>query len=279
MKRTISAAAIVALLAAPGAFAGPWLKSVSAAQKAATDKKTMIFVDLWADWCGWCHRFEQEVAPSEAFQKATDSMVLLRLNTEDQKEGTDFAQRYQATRLPMFLILNPDLTIVGTIRGYAPATEFSKMVDQTVAGYNNFQTLLKRESMLVNDYPSRLTIARNFRERQNYAQSELRLKKLTSEKGVPAKVRDDAFLELAVLNYEQMKYADVVNVVTDFNKAQNQGDSLEKATLLLSDVYLRQGNLKAAAAELRKFKTRFPKSQLLPQVDSILPQIEQQIPK
>ena len=280
MKRTFFAAVLLALLAGSNAYAaGPWHKTVATAQKSATEKKAMIFVDLWADWCGWCHRFEQEVVPSEAFQKATDKMVLLRLNTDDGKEGTQFAQRYQATRLPMFLLLNSDLTIVGVIKGYAPAPDFSRMIDQTVANYNNFQTLLKKESTLTTDYPNRLLIARQLRERQNYAQAEIRLQKLTTEKGVPAAFRDEAFFELAMLQYEQNKFADTQNVITNFKKVQKQGTHFEKATLLMADVYIRQGNLKAARDEFRNFKTRFPKSTLMPTVDMILPQIERQIPQ
>ena len=280
MKRTFFAAVLLVLLAAPSGYAaGPWHKTVATAQKAAAEKKATIFVDLWADWCGWCHKFEQEVVPSEAFQKATDKMVLLRLNTDDGKEGTQFAQRYQATRLPMFLLLNSDLTIVGVIKGYAPAADFSRMIDQTVGNYNNFQALLKKEPTLTTDYPNRLLIARQFRERQNYAQSEVRLQKLTTEKGVPAAVRDEAFFELAMLQYEQNRFAEVMNIIANFKKVQKQGTYFEKAYLLVADVYIRQGNLKAARDEFRSFKTRFPKSPLMPTIDMILPQIEQQIPQ
>src|ERR1700694_1839053 len=85
--------AVVALLLVQQASAGTWLTSLNAAQKSAKARKQLIFVDLWADWCGWCHKMEQEVFPSEAFQKATKDKVLLRLNTEDGSEGTKLAQQ------------------------------------------------------------------------------------------------------------------------------------------------------------------------------------------
>ena len=86
MKRFALAAA-VALLIVPQAFAGAWIKSLPVAQKKAKEAKQLIFVDLFADWCGWCHRMEQEVFPSAAFQSATDQMVLLRLNTKTAPKG------------------------------------------------------------------------------------------------------------------------------------------------------------------------------------------------
>ena len=279
MKRTISAVALLALFAAPAAHAGKWHKTVAAAQKEAAEKKQIIFIDLWADWCGWCHRFEQEVVPSEAFQKSTEKMTLLRLNTEDRGEGTQFAQRYQATRLPMFLMLNPDLTIVGVIRGFAPAADVARIIDQTVANYNNFQALLKRESMLTKDYPNRLQIARQFRERQNPAEAEKRLRALTTEKGVPSNVRDDAFFELAMLQFEQGRFPDVVATFDAFKKVQKQGEPFEKANLLIGDMYIRQGNYRAALDHFKSFKLRFPKSTLMPTVDNVVPQLEQMIPR
>ncbi|MEO8035043.1 MAG: thioredoxin family protein, partial [Acidobacteriota bacterium] len=73
--------AVLAVVVVPQASAGPWLKSLAAAQKKAKDSNQLIFVDLFAEWCGWCHKMEQEVFPSQTFQSATDNKVLLRLNT------------------------------------------------------------------------------------------------------------------------------------------------------------------------------------------------------
>ena len=277
MKRTICAALLVALLGATDLLAGTWHKSIGPAQKAATAQNQLIFVDLWADWCGWCHRFEAEVVPSEAFQQATAKMVLLRLNTEEGGEGTQFAQKYKATRLPMFLILNPDLTIAGVINGYAPAAQFAAMVNQAVIRYRTFESTVKQEATLAKDYPRRVQLAKEFRERQNYAAAESRLKKLTAEKGIPVAFRDEAYLELASIYLDQNRLTDVVTVVNDFGKVQKQGEFFERATLLLFDVYIRQGNFAKAAEELRTFKARFPNSSFIPQVDKILPNLEREL--
>jgi thioredoxin-like negative regulator of GroEL len=277
LKRTICAALLVALLGATDLLAGTWHKTVAAAQKAATAQNQLIFVDLWADWCGWCHRFEAEVVPSEVFQQATAKMVLLRLNTEDGGEGTQFAQKYQATRLPMFLILNSDLTIAGVIKGYAPPPQFAAMVNQAVIRYRTFESTVKQEATLGKDYPRRLQLAKEFRERQNYSAAESRLKKLTAEKGIPVAFRDEAYLELASIYLDQNRLTDVLAVVNDFGKVQRQGEFFERATLLIFDVYVRQGNLAKALEELRTFKARFPESQYMPNVDRIIPNLEREL--
>src|SRR4026209_100017 len=111
----------MALVLAPQTFAGgTWLKSIAAAQKVAKEKNQLILVDMFAQWCGWCHRFEREGFPSEVFQNATQDIVLLRLDTEDKGEGTQYAQKFSVSQLPTFLLLAPDLSLAGMIRGYAP---------------------------------------------------------------------------------------------------------------------------------------------------------------
>lgn len=277
MRRTFVLATLIAVLSAPQSFAAGWIKSIASAQKAAKEKKQMIFVDLFAQWCGWCHKFEADVYPSEAFQNATAKMVLLRLDTEDGADGSRFAQRYQVATLPTFFILNSDMTVVGSIRGYAPPTEFVRMMGDTLAKYQAFQKLVDSEASFAKDYQKRLDLAKEFRHRQDYAASEPRLKKLVAEKGVPVAFRDQAYYELGIVYLLQAKYADVLKTIDQFSKVQKEGESYERARLLATDVCLAQGNLRCAANELRDFKKQFPKSPLIPNVDMMLPSIERQL--
>ena len=193
MIRRLALAAAVALTLAPQTFAGTWLKSVAAAQKEAKEKKQLILVDMFADWCGWCHRFEREVFPSAQFQGATKDIVLLRLDTEDGKEGTQFARKFGVTQLPTFLLLDADLQLAGTIRGYQPAPQFVKSLSQTRAKHAAFLSRLANESKLGNDWVARLQLAKDFTERGAHDKSAIRLRKLTTEKGIPAAFRDQAY--------------------------------------------------------------------------------------
>lgn len=270
--------AIAVLVVAPHAFAGRgFVKTISAAQQKARADKSLIFVDLFAEWCGWCHRFEREVVPSEAFQNATDDMVLLRLDTEDRAEGTAFAQKYQIRTLPTFLILNHDMTLAGAIRGYAPAGEFSKMVTEQVVKFRNFQTLVKDEPSFAKDHAKRLDLAKAFQSRQAYDDAESRYKKLIAEKGVPAAFRDDAYYQLGNLYLEQGKFAQALKTANDFAAVQNAGESFELSRILIGNVYLAQGNFKSAVETLRDFKSKFPKSPFVRDVDRVLPVLERQL--
>ncbi len=256
---------------------GPWHKSIAAAQKAAKEKNQLILVDMFAEWCGWCHRFEREVFPSEAFQKATDDIVLLRLDTEDRKEGTELQRKYQVSSLPTFLLLTPDLALAGSIRGYAPPAQFAEMLAETRSKHEVFEKRVKNEAAIAKDYPARLDLAKEFISRTAYDQSEVRLKKLTTEKGVPGSIRDEAYYQLAFLYALQNKFADGLKTIKALTMVSNKGDAVERAKLLAGQIYVAQGNLLGAVNELRAFKKMYPASPHLATVDAVLPDIERRL--
>lgn len=277
--RTILATAVLALSLAGSAVAAPnpWLKSISEAQKSAQKKKSYILVDMYAEWCGWCHRFEREVFPSKVFQDATDDIVLLRLDTEDGGEGTAFARKFGVTSLPTFLLLNPDLSLAGQIRGYSPPSQFAQTLAETRKNHADFLGRLKNESAIARDHAKRLELAKELAERQSYGAAEPRLKKLTTEKGVPVAVRDEAYYVLAAVYAIQEKETQGLAVIRQLLSASKSGKAVENGRFLAGQIYLKQGNLKAAANEFRTLKATFPNSPLVRNVDAMLPGIERQI--
>jgi thioredoxin-related protein len=278
LKRNAIAIAAAVLLATQAfAAVGTWNKSLVLAQKKAKDANRLIFVDMFADWCGWCHKMEREVFPSAAFQNATDDMVLLRLNTEDGGEGSRLAQKLQVTSLPTFLLLTSDGMVAGVIRGYAPADEFVKTLNQTEASYHDFEKLVNAEPTFANDYQRRLDLARSFTKHFGLTQSEVRLKKLVTEKGVPVSIRDQAYFELATSQVLQNRFEDATKTIAAFSKVQSKGEPYERARFMQGQIYLEQGNLAAAATELRSFKASFPSSPMMRWVDTTLPDIERRL--
>jgi thioredoxin-related protein len=267
----------MALVLAPQMFAaGTWLKTVDAAQKVAKQKNQLILVDMFAEWCGWCHRFEREVFPSKVFQDATADMVLLRLNTEDGKEGTQMSRKFGVTSLPTFLLLTADLTSAGMIRGYAPPEPFAQQLKQTRAAHKAFEQRLKNEGKL--DHFARLALAKELNERADFALSLPRLRKLMTDKGVPAAVRDQAYYETAFAFAMQNKLTDAQKAIRELLMLSRAGEAVERSRLLLGQIYMQQGNLVGARNEYRSFRDTFPESPLLGNVEQVLAELEKRIP-
>ena len=269
--------AVAACLLAPSAFAGPWLKSLPAAQKSAKEGKQLIFVDLFADWCGWCHQLEQQVFPSEIFQKATSNKVLLRLNTEDGGDGTRLAQQYQVTSLPTSLLLTHDMVVAGVIRGFLPADKMAQAIAAAEKDFSSFQKRAANESAIQSDYQKRLDLTREYRAHFAFGQAATRAKKLVAEPKISSSVRDQAYFELALAQFLDKKYDDAMKTIKSFEEVQSSGDSFERSMMLAGEIYVMQGNYLAAVNELKNFKTKFPNSPMIAQVNMLLPQLERQL--
>ncbi|HEX7831467.1 MAG TPA: thioredoxin family protein [Thermoanaerobaculia bacterium] len=277
IRRTALLAAAMAFVVAPHVFAGTWHKSIASAQKVAKEKKQLILIDMFAEWCGWCHRFEREVFPSMAFQQATDDIVLLRLNTEDGGEGTSFAKKYSITSLPTFVLVDQNLSMAGLIRGYSPPNEFAKQLADVRAAHTAFEKRVKDEAKIAKDYVQRIQLAKDFMGRSAYDKSEPRLRKLTTEKGVPASIRDEAYYQLAISSAMQGKLDDALKTVRALSAISKVGEYVERSRLLAGQIYMQQGNWLGAANEFRDFKKTFPNSKLNANIDAVLPDLERRL--
>ncbi|MEO8217279.1 MAG: thioredoxin family protein [Acidobacteriota bacterium] len=257
--------------------AGGWLKSYAQATSEAKKNDQLIFVDLFAEWCGWCHRMEREVFPSEKFQNATEGMVLLRVDTEDGAEGTRLARQYEVSQLPTFLILSPDGLLAGLIYGYAPAEDFAPRVTKARKDYDSFRKELKQESSFQNDFGRRDALAAAFIARRGFTQAESRLNRLLAEPAIPADVRNNAYYHLAFTQMSQNRFPEAISTLRKFFGVETQGEPLERARLLLGQIYYEQGDFRSAVSELRSFKKSFPRSKLIAEVDAILPGLEKDV--
>jgi len=204
-------------------------------------------------------------------------MVLLRLNTEDGKDGTKLAHDYGINSLPTFVVLNSDLLIAGVLKGYSPPKEFALSLQDSESKYKEFMKRVSDEPSIVKDYAKRLALAKEFESRAGYPQSEARLRKLISESAVPVGVRDDAYIELAMSQMLQKKFDDAKKTIAKFQTVQTKGDAYERSRLLTGDIYLQSGNAVGALAEYRAFRTKFPNSQYNRNLDMMIGQLERQL--
>lgn len=281
MKRTLFVFFLFTLFV-PQAFAAKpipgWTSTLAEAQQQAKKGNRLIFVDMFADWCGWCHKIEKEVFPTPQFKAATKNMVLLRLDTEDGKEGTQFSRSRGVRSLPTFLILTADLQLAGEIRGYAPTDPFVARIDEIVASHEKFQKLVASEASFGSDQRKRVDLGKEFIARQQYAAAEERLKKAIASSGsLPAEVRDDAFYHLAVAQVRQKKFAEARQTIQKAKQLKGKSDAAQRTYLLLGELEIEQGNLKAALDTFVRFKVDFPSSPLVRNVEQVIPRLEQAV--
>lgn len=90
--------------------------------QARTERK-LVFVDLYADWCGWCTKMDEDVFTDARVKSALLGYVPIKVNV-DVGGGRDVASRYRVNGLPAFLVLNGEGRLVGRFDGYLSAETF-----------------------------------------------------------------------------------------------------------------------------------------------------------
>lgn len=275
MKKTILMFAVV-FAAAGQAGAASWHKTLDAAAADAKKTNRMILVDMYADWCGWCKRFEREVYPSERFQAVAKNLVLLKLDTEDGKEGTELARKWNVTSLPTFVMLTPDLVLAGYLRGYSPPDEFVQRIEEAELEWLEFRKRVVNEPKNTPE-SKKMELTTELLGRGDLETAEKRLKQHVTS-GDPA-IRDDAYYKLALV-YRMQGRGDLATETAQKGLSVNDAGRLaEQLQLLIAEVYMEKRDYKAALAEYKRFKSRYPNSAMIGTVDFIVPQLEAEIAK
>jgi len=104
--------------------------TVDEALERASEQGTQVMLDVYATWCGPCHRLDAEVFSTEVAAAATSELVNIRIDAE-AGEGPQVLERFHVVGYPTVLLLNADGTEIDRVFGFMPAEEFAS----TVTGY------------------------------------------------------------------------------------------------------------------------------------------------
>jgi thioredoxin-related protein len=267
--------ALAASVAAGSAAAAPpppdraprWSTDVEAAFAEARAADKLVFVDLYADWCGWCKVLEREVFPQPEFQAHARRAVLLRVDVEDGGAGTELAARFDAWSLPTLLVLEPSGALAGTVSGYAPTRQYVAKLEAALAAHQ--RTLeLYRATLASGDLEALSRVAVQCVERHDGGRAAALLEKLLTS----ATLRPEQEIWTRVL------LADAWRMAGELTKARAAAAAAEAAARRASELEPGLGErvdllafwiaeagkeCGAAAGALSRFEQRHPDSRLL----------------
>ncbi len=119
------------VVAAPGVKAkkNTWHTSLPKALAEAQQRKTLILVNAYAEWCGWCKKLEKDTLSNPEVQARMQEFTLLKIDTDKQPQ---LARRFGVRGLPTTLILNPKGEVVLSQSGYMPPESYLKLLAKAV---------------------------------------------------------------------------------------------------------------------------------------------------
>ena len=110
------------------------VKSEAELQQAlAENNKSLVMLDLYADWCVACKEFEKETFSDPRVQKIFGDMLLLQVDmTKNSEENRALMTKYKVLGLPTILFFNQDgKEIEGSrVNGFMPPVEFLQWIEK-----------------------------------------------------------------------------------------------------------------------------------------------------
>lgn len=98
----------------------PWHKSLAPAIEESRQRNVSILVRVGADWCGWCHKLDKEIADPQVQQELA-RWVLVELDAD--KDAADI-RRMSVGPIPALRVLNVSGRVMKAHDGFLPASEF-----------------------------------------------------------------------------------------------------------------------------------------------------------
>ena len=110
------------------------VKSEAELQQALSENnKSLVMLDLYADWCVACKEFEKETFSDPSVQKPFGDMLLLQVDmTKNSEENRALMTKYKVLGLPTILFFSRDgKEIEGSrVNGFMPPVEFLQWIEK-----------------------------------------------------------------------------------------------------------------------------------------------------
>jgi thioredoxin-related protein len=135
MKRVYVLAVILILAASVNAQSTKGVSfktsNINAVLDSAKKQNKIVFINLWATWCGWCTNMKNNVfTQKEVGNYFNKNFISIRLNGE-KGEGRKIRDKYGITAYPAMIFVNANGQLIGGKLGYTKSKELIELAKKT----------------------------------------------------------------------------------------------------------------------------------------------------
>lgn len=98
--------------------------STDSVRSMAQKQNKLVFIDLYATWCGPCRMMERQVFSKKEVGDFMERYFVAAKYDVDKTLGRQLMSEYGRGSIPLYLVFDTDGVLWGRVEGAAPAKEF-----------------------------------------------------------------------------------------------------------------------------------------------------------
>ena len=106
--------------------------SLSEALAKAEEENKLVFMDVYATWCGPCKALKQRTFPVKEVGDVFNTHFINVAMDGEKGEGPEIVKKYGVRAYPTLLFLNPSGEVVHQFKGFRPAAEFLAIANHVI---------------------------------------------------------------------------------------------------------------------------------------------------
>jgi TolA-binding protein len=233
-----------------------WTRAIHAALADAQAHHRPVLLDMYTDWCEWCHALDDTTYVDPTFIQFSKRFTMSRINAE---VDTVTAAHYHVSGYPTVLVLNEKGDEIDRVVGYARAPQFIAQIEDVLAGRNTLASILAQEPAHTNDpeFTYKLAESLNNHGRLDEARDHY-LKFVSMDPKNGSGYTDDAYYSLARMARKRKDYASDRTFAQTIVDKYPQSDMWRPAILEVGQSYSKAGQLEKARGIFLDYAKRFP---------------------
>jgi thioredoxin-related protein len=221
-----------------------WLRDIDAALSRAKSQGKIVMVDVFADWCGWCTKLDEETYSDKVVIDLARDFVNLKIDGDDKAASGAFTRKYHVDGYPTILFLDSDGSVVNRIGGYVDAAEFTRQIRRTSENRDKLKAYSAESAK--GDHRNAQAFISLLLESGRADEAIPLFDRLSGGSVFSSDVRTELSLDLASSLIDSNEYAKALSYISMVERMSPSGSSLHRARYYRSIIsYYTEG--KAAA--------------------------------
>lgn len=235
-----------------------WHKDLESAKAAAKERDTIIMVDVYTDWCGWCKKLDKEVYTQSDVVRFSDTLVNLKVNAEDNAGGTALAREHGVSGYPTILFLTSDGEEIDRIGGYLEAPSFLAEMQRIASGDGTYLSLQKAFASGNCTDEQRISLATMQFQRMKWEAAAEPLQTVIESDSSDESNKRNALMILAQAKLQAGDYMSSEKHFKNYIEQYPDSEEMPVAIYLLGINNMLVGDKESARKYLTELQTRYP---------------------